>query len=100
MKIIVIVFALFSVVLASCTQTYSCGRQCYIFNGTIKICQGATVTADGKISFAKTVDSLTHLYGAGTSVFADSVTVTGNSENAVNTITLELEQQGYTCNLQ
>jgi hypothetical protein len=81
--------------LPSCTQSYTCGRQCYIYNNNIKICQ--TGPADAA-QFAKSVDSLTNLYGKGSPVFADSVSVDGYSNNAVNTITNQLENQGYTCN--
>jgi len=97
MKIVLFAFALLLVV-SSCTQSYTCGRQCYIFNsGAIKICQ---TTAAEATQFKKSTDSLSNLYGAYTSVFADSVSVSsgGSSQNAINTITGQLEQQGYTCN--
>jgi len=84
--------------LTSCTQAYTCGRQCYsfiVYNGTIEICKTPSISPS---QFAKSVDSLNALYGNKTSLFADSVNVSGGSQNAINTITKQLEQQGYTCN--
>ncbi len=84
--------------LSSCTQAYTCGRQCYTFtegNNIIEICKTPNVSQS---QFSGSVDSLNALYGNKTSVFADSVNVSGGSQNAINTITKQLEQQGYTCN--
>jgi len=94
MKIVLFAFALLLVV-SSCTQSYTCGRQCYIFNsGTIEICQ---TTAAESLQFYTSRDSLVHLYGSYTSVFEDSVAVGGQSANAVNSIVNQLENQDYTC---
>jgi hypothetical protein len=79
----------------SCSPQYGCGRQCYAFkNGTIQVCQTSAAEAQ---QFNKTVDSLNQIYGQGISFLADSVTVTGTSNNAMNSIANQLEQQGYTC---
>jgi hypothetical protein len=91
------VFLLFPVLLqiGSCNPQCGCGRQCYSYNnGYIQICQ--TSAADAQ-QFTKTADSLGVIYGNGTSYLADSVTVSGYSNNAVNSVTGQLEKQGYTC---
>jgi len=98
MKNVLFVFAALTAILSlpSCTQNYTCGRQCHVFNnGSIKICEA---TSADSVQFNKSTDSLANLYGSYTSVFADSVSVSGNSTNAVNTVTNQLQKQGYTCN--
>jgi len=95
MKIVLFAFAIL-LVASSCTQSYTCGRQCHVFNnGKIEICQTSYAEA---AQFYKSTDSLANLYGNYTSVFVDSVSVSGSSQNAINSITGQLEQQGYTCN--
>jgi len=95
MKIVFFAFTILLVV-SSCTQSYTCGRQCFTFNnGTIKICQTSYAES---AQFTKSTDSLYHIYGSDVSVFEDSVAVGGSSQNAINTIVSQLEQQGYTCN--
>ena len=96
MKIIA-VFLLSSALLQvnSCNPYYGCGRQCYAYkNGAIQVCQ---TSASEVQQFNKTVDSLNQIYGQGISFLADSVTVSGSSSNAMNSIANQLEQQGYTC---
>jgi hypothetical protein len=89
------IFLTIIVFISSCTQSYTCGRQCHAFNsGRILICE---VSASDPTQFNKSSDSLMTIYGNYTSVFADSVSVGGSSANAISTITNQLEQQGYTC---
>jgi hypothetical protein len=81
--------------LITCNPQCGCGRQCYeYYNDSIEICQTTSAEAG---QFTKTADSLKRIYGAGTSFLADSVTVSSSSNKALNSITGQLESQGYTC---
>ena len=94
---IISVFLLVPILLliSMCNQPCGCGRQCYQYNnGAIQICQTSYAEAQ---QFTKTADSLKQIYGAGLSFLADSVTISGYSNSATNSITNQLEQQGYTC---
>jgi len=91
------VFLLLPVLLqiGTCNPECGCGRQCYQYNnGAIEICQ--TSYSDAQ-QFSKTADSLNLIYGDGVSFLADSVTVSGASASARNSVTNQLEKQGYTC---
>jgi hypothetical protein len=94
---IICVLLLYPVLLnmLTCNPHYGCGRQCYSYkNDSIEICQTSYAEAQ---QFTKTADSLNRIYGAGISFLVDSVTVSGSSNNAMNSIANQLEQQGYTC---
>lgn len=89
-------FAIFIQLASTCNPTWYCGRQCYSYrNDSVTICQTGPGNA---AAFTKSADSLNQLYGAGTPSFADSVTVSGSSSNATNSIVNQLENQGYACN--
>jgi hypothetical protein len=78
-----------------CNPSYTCQQRCYQYkNDSIKICQ---TSYPDSLQFTKAADSLNHIYGTGTSFITDSVTVTGYSNNAVNSILSQYEKQGYTC---
>src|ERR1035438_8882416 len=97
MKIIISVFLFLPVLLQmdTCNPHCGCGRQCYQYhNDSIVICQ--TSFADAA-QFARSVDSLNKLYGTGTGFLTDSVTVSGSSTSARNSVANQLEKQGYTC---
>ena len=98
MKIVISAFLVAGVLLqvvSKCNPSYTCGRQCYQYNnGTIVICRTSYADAN---QFAQTADSLRRIYGTGVAFFADSVTVNGGSANTVNSVTNQLQSQGYTC---
>ena len=84
------------VYMSTCKSPYYCGRQCYAYNnGAVTVCQTSYANAG---QFALVIDSLYALYGSGTYFLADSVIVSGTSQNAENSVIHQLEEQGYVCN--
>jgi hypothetical protein len=96
------VFLIYAVILqvstcniGGCNPTYTCQQKCIQYkNDSIKICRSSYPDS---VHFQQATDSLGHVYGTGIPFISDSVSVTGSSNNAVNSIVSQFEKQGYTC---